>query len=827
LPVAGEGMAPPASIAGLGPGAFHGLEFSRAWLRKAEDVRRRREELQVAGLLDGMTPEQLAAAGAALTGTLRIPVIPITYYDVPVPFAAEELHQRLFGEPRGDTLSFAAYWAEVSGGLLRIEGVVTPWVRLPRPARHYLPAEHFGWGRFGRITEVREDALRAVRRHVDFGEFDNDGGDDRPNSGDDDGYVDFVAFVYATACPGDGRAGAIWPHRGAMEPVATGATSPDGRPIAVADYVVLPAVNPGTCGVMHIGVLAHEIGHALGLPDLYDYDGSSQGIGAWGLMGSGSHAEPFSPAHLSAWEKEQLGWVEVRWLREGGPLVVQPVQESRTVYRFDLPGSDGQYLLLENRQRTGSDRYLPGSGMLLWRIAPERGELGTWNRDERRPAVQLVQADGRHDLERGRQADAGDPFPGSARRRRVELPGAGFALHAIGARGADVVARVGLGHADAELVAETEQLWFSAPLSGGAVHQWVQVRPEGGASESWLASSGASWLRLARDGDHVLVSADPAGLAAGAYVDSVELVPTGGRGGRSTVAVRLNVVAPGTPEVIAQDLLWSWGLAVSGERVYQASYGWDPLGLRPRPRLLHFRNGDAHPQTLSRLPADALYAPVVSRAGSVYVLARARQENFLYQVHEDGGATLVARGIGEGPAYGATMLPDGSILVADWGGVLTQVVPGSPSVSQVWARLNGRIYQIAADAEGRVYATTYRGEVLRVEASGRVTAHPTGFEPGRLVAVAAGPDGAVYAAERGGSGRIVRLRGEVQLPEEIVRVAGGEFYGLAVDGEFLYALDLGNRQLLRMPLPRPELPGTVVLSPVAPDDGSGGAGARD
>ncbi len=132
-------------------------------------------------------------------------------------------------------------------------------------------------------------------------------------------------------------------------------------------------------------MLAHEVGHALGLPDLYDYDGSSQGIGAWGLMGTGSHSLPHSPAHPSAWEKEQLGWVRVRWIEsDSAALRLAPVETDATVYRFDVPDAGGRYLLLENRQRIGSDRRLPGHGLLLWRVDPERGELGAWNTDERR-----------------------------------------------------------------------------------------------------------------------------------------------------------------------------------------------------------------------------------------------------------------------------------------------------------------------------------------------------------------------------------------------------------------------------------------------------------
>src|SRR5690606_33922023 len=64
-------VSPPVPIEGL-PDVrpMAPLEFSRAWLSKAERVRRTRAELRARGKLDGADPAELAAQGAALSGTL-------------------------------------------------------------------------------------------------------------------------------------------------------------------------------------------------------------------------------------------------------------------------------------------------------------------------------------------------------------------------------------------------------------------------------------------------------------------------------------------------------------------------------------------------------------------------------------------------------------------------------------------------------------------------------------------------------------------------------------------------------------------------------------
>jgi M6 family metalloprotease-like protein len=795
----GGHVAPPAAILGLNDARpLLPLEFSRAWLAKVESVRQRREELVAQRLLDGKTPEQLMAEGAALSGRLRIPVIPVRYADGRIPFHEEYLQQRLFGPSRGDTVSLADYWREVSGGLLEVEGHVLPWVTLSRPAHHYLPTEHYGWSSFGRVNELREEVLAAVDGQIDFAQFDSDGPDGIPNSGDDDGFVDFVAIVYALPCPGDGRTGAIWPHRAAMPPLETSSIGVDGEPIRIADYVILPAVEPATCGAMTIGVLAHETGHALGLPDLYDYDGSSEGIGAWGLMGTGSHAKHHSPAHLSAWEKEQLGWVKVEWISEAdSTMVVKPVQKTRTVYRFDGGGSE--YLLLENRQRKGSDRYLPGSGLLVWRVDPERAELGAWNTDERRAAVGLVQADGRDDLGRGRRADAGDPFPGSAQRHwfRSHM-GSGIQLTGIELLdGGGVQAHVVTGGGYPALVPDPGSLRMSGLAGGAPVRQTAEVRRTGGATFDWEPENRAPWLRIERRGDTLLLRAAPGRLIAGTYSDTIRMVSREGAT-LATLPVSFYIATPGVGQIIATELPWSWGVAVHGGRILKASYGWDQLGLRPRPRVLQLREGTTHPQTLTRLAADALYAPIIDpRDGATFVLARARDGNYLYEIDPNGDARIIASNIGSDPAYGAAMLPDGSIAVGKWNGDVAHVT--RDGLVHEWMNVGVNIYQIATDTDGNIYAATYAGDILRIAPDGVRRTIETGFGPGRLVAVATTPAGGVVAAERGGQGRVLHVRSD-GTRDIVYRSPDASFYGLAVDDGFLYALDLTQRHLLRIPL---------------------------
>jgi M6 family metalloprotease-like protein len=761
-------------------------------------------------------------------------------------------------------------------------------VRLPRPGSHYLPKEEYGWASFGRAHELVRDALARADRLVDFTGFDNDGPDGIPNSGDDDGFVDLVIILYAVPCQGEWREGSVWPHRGAIEPIQTGAKSANGGRIRVADYLILPVQEPGSCEPLQMGVLAHETGHALGLPDLYDYAGAAQGAGDWDLMGTGSHGALHSPAHLSAWSKEQLGWARVEWLKPGqDSLRIPPVQREGTIFRYDLPGPRGEYLLLENRQRLGSDSYLPGKGLLVWRVDPERAALGGWNGVGRYRGVELIRAgtdartatvgtvgiastntipvtsSGMSDsasIAAPNGPPSGDPFPGASRRDHLDL-GSLNTVRLTGIReewGGDIVADLSIGYTSPTLLARAPLRL--AVLPGDTAHsRAIAVRREGGAADNWTPTTTAPWARVHRMGNLLIVTADPTGLAPGVYTDTVRFVlprvddgsgtalksagdagdDTGGDTRRDyradpaattadvrqrtseelaaeaaagaeleaselpaispagAVPIQLEVADPGARSVIGTELPWGWGLAVESGRLYQASFGRDALSLRPRPRLLRLASQSNTPETLAQIQAEAVFAPVAGPHGSVYLLGRTADQNQIFRIDDDGSADLVASIPGAAPAYGAARLPDGRLLVADWSGRVSQVTPDGRVLP--WIELGRNVYQITVGGEGAVYAAAHSGNLLRLDLTGRLTTISTGFGTGKLVTVTTAPDGAVFAAERGGLGRILRITPDGGS-SEVARIAGAEFYGLAADHRFLYALDLNHRQLLRFPL---------------------------
>lgn len=336
------------------------------------------------------------------TGVQRALLLLIDYPDQPHVYSVAEFNNLANQEGysvNGGSGSFKDYFTDVSGGQLLIDTDVFGWYTAANNRATYgvqdLDNRNFTLAR----NLVREAVDAAEAAGVDFSQYD----------GDNDGRVDVVEIIHSgRGTEESGNPDDIWSHRWGLGGLSV---TYDGK--LINDYI-MQAEKLGPTNICNIGVLVHEFGHALGLPDLYDTNGGSAGIGRWCLMAGGTwNHNGRTPAHPSAWCKEQLGWMNPVELTGEGSVTNMAVSQSNTEsYRINV-ASSSQYYLLENRLKTGWDTYLPGNGLMIYHIDPTQSS----NADENRRRVDIEQADGNLDLNvdsGGNSGDNGDTYPGSS-----------------------------------------------------------------------------------------------------------------------------------------------------------------------------------------------------------------------------------------------------------------------------------------------------------------------------------------------------------------------------------------------------------------------------
>jgi M6 family metalloprotease-like protein len=330
------------SVNEKGPGAF---QFKRAWIEKARKAREARESfIESRGFYQRDMIPAAERPEFAVSGNYSIPVFCVKYSDTGAdPYAISVLQTRLFDGPFVPR-TLTQFYDEISYGDINVSGTVYGWTLLPSNNAFYTGAGTCnGLCGTSQVDELIKSTLTLNDAAVDFSQYDNDGPDGLPDSGDDDGFVDFVAFVHPEQGAECGVNGNIWSHRFALSgwtgnvPFNTNDARTGGGVIRVDDYVIMPAFNCGGATTIDIGVFCHEFGHAFGLPDLYDTDGGSQGIGHWCLMAAGNWNLPNNPAHMSAWSKDQLGWSDIVVV-DNPPAVynIANVENNRDVYRLDV-----------------------------------------------------------------------------------------------------------------------------------------------------------------------------------------------------------------------------------------------------------------------------------------------------------------------------------------------------------------------------------------------------------------------------------------------------------------------------------------------------------
>ncbi|MGQ9602646.1 MAG: M6 family metalloprotease domain-containing protein [bacterium] len=306
-------------------------------------------------------------------------------------------------------MSMRSYYQWNSYGKLDIEGEVKGWYRLPQTLLYYSDNRR-GFGIYPRnVQKMIEDAIAAADPYTDFSEYDNDGEDGIPSSGDDDGVVDFFLVVHAGS-------GYEWTlnDRDIHSHAGTIFVEVDG--VKVTSYATEPEDGK-------VGVFAHEFGHLLGLPDLYDYTYKTYGLGIWSLMSFGAWGggDGSKPVGLDAWCKAKLGFLKPILITTNiNDYHLPAICDTSIVLRLWNGGETGkEYFLVENRLAKGWDSYLSkfGEGLLIYHV----NERFSDNSSPAGHLIELVQADGKNDLGKRRTfgfgSDGGDPYPGTTGNR--------------------------------------------------------------------------------------------------------------------------------------------------------------------------------------------------------------------------------------------------------------------------------------------------------------------------------------------------------------------------------------------------------------------------
>lgn len=220
---------------------------------------------------------------------------------------------------------------------------------------------------------VAEACLWEHEHGINFSKYDWNG----------DGEVDQVFVLYA----GHGEASykdanTIWPHMHYLSASDYGKSlSLDG--VTVDTYACSSELN-GDGNLDGIGTFCHEFSHCMGFPDLYDTSYAGWfGMGDFDLMCSGSYnGDSKCPAGYSAYEKAECGWLTLKDMtnieQETSIVGVQPMSADGDAYIIKNKGHEDEYYILENRQKTGWDSYLPASGLMITHVDYD-ADIWDWN----------------------------------------------------------------------------------------------------------------------------------------------------------------------------------------------------------------------------------------------------------------------------------------------------------------------------------------------------------------------------------------------------------------------------------------------------------------
>jgi M6 family metalloprotease-like protein len=374
------------------------------------------EQMQTHNVEQNLTANTLSRIGASpdrvQASTKRILILCVRFSDLASTETAASFQSMVNDDGwKSGVGGMSAYYKEVSYNTVSVQADYRPWITATNPSSYYA----YSNANFSTHLQelIRQCIDSAEAGGVDFSLYDNDG----------DGVVDGLFVVHAGIGAEEGsQTQYIWSLQSALS--ASYQRSYDGK--TESRFIILP--EKFGSGHVDIGVFCHEYGHMLGLPDLYDSDGStngaSEGLGNWCLMAGGSWggngSSPERPAHMSAYCKSLLGYTTPTLITSNQVLSVPQAETNAFAYKIWMDDNQSdEYMLIENREKTGFDANLASSGLLIYHVDKNLADIwagsNNINVSSSHLGVKLYEADGLEQMASGNnRGDAGDPYPGSS-----------------------------------------------------------------------------------------------------------------------------------------------------------------------------------------------------------------------------------------------------------------------------------------------------------------------------------------------------------------------------------------------------------------------------
>ncbi|HXY82113.1 MAG TPA: M6 family metalloprotease domain-containing protein, partial [Candidatus Saccharimonadales bacterium] len=286
---------------------------------------------------------------APVSGVLRVAVIAAQFANINATVSTSQIKQ--------EWSVVNQYYQEVSYGTVKLQVDVYGWYSLPYPEAYYgkdcLGIDDADCSGSDGSWHIAQDAITLAQHDLNVNNYDYFSFVHSGNGEESSGVKDDVWSVTYL--------GGVW--------LQTGGKS-------ITKFSIIPELEAG--GAVPIGVYAHEFGHQLGLPDLYNIQTGRTIMGPWTLMDAGlwnGNPPGSSPAHFDSWCKTQLGFISGTSLAiaNSGTVstyTIDPTELPTTnIHAVEVPVSPtlppSQYYLVEVREQVGFDQALPSSGVLI------------------------------------------------------------------------------------------------------------------------------------------------------------------------------------------------------------------------------------------------------------------------------------------------------------------------------------------------------------------------------------------------------------------------------------------------------------------------------